>query len=249
MKVVAFATLHYGLDFLRESVRSVIDAVSEFWFIYTPTPTFGFQTDAVCPEHAYDLYEAAQEAAGNKCHWFTASPHQFRNEGEHVDYSRVLAPDADVYVRLDVDEVWTAGLLQAGIDFAVRENVRSVRLPMVHLWRGFYKGITDDPAYPDRITYMRGALGTDRTFRDAGVIWHFGYAQNSAVVKYKQDISAHRNEWRADWYDTKFAVNAQVDVHPVNGNGWWNPTDVDPFALGLPEYMRQHPYAALEVIP
>lgn len=229
MKIVAFSTLHYGMDYIRESIRSVFDAVDEFHFIYTPTPTFGFQTDAVCPDHPADLYDAAREACGTKFHWFTASPNQFRSEGEHVGYSRVLVPDADVYVRLDVDEIWTAGLLQAAVQHAVDEGVSKVRLPMIHYWRSLYKAVTNDPAYPDRVTYVHGDPLRESTFREAGVIHHLGYAQNSAVVKYKQDISAHRNEWRAGWYETKFAPNAQDDVHPVIGNGWWNPVAVDPF--------------------
>lgn len=249
MKVVAYVTLHYGLDYLAESVRSIIDDVNAVWFIYSATPTFGFSVDRPCPDHAADLYEAAKAAAGDKFHWYTASPGQFRHEGDHCDYIYQLAPDADVYVRLDLDEMWSAGLLKAAIAFAVEQNAAKVRVPFVHYWRSFYRAVTNDPAYPDRVKYRHGDPSIDRTLTGQGVIHHFGYAQRSEVVEYKQHISAHRGEWRADWYATKFAPNAQEDVHPVNGDGWWIPADVDPFALGLPEYMREHANTRLEVIP
>ena len=250
MKIVAYATLLYGLDYLKEAVRSVIDDVDAIWFMYTPTPTFTHNHDLVNPDSAENLFAFAQESAGAKCGWYTARAGQFRNEGEHCDYIYTLAPDADVYVRLDVDEIWTAGLLRAAIDFGIQHNAARVRVPFYHYWRSFRRAMIDDPAYPDRVKFRAGQPDIDVTIHDAGRIHHMGYAQHSSVVEYKQRISSHAGEWRwgDNWFENVFLANRQYDCHPVSRN-WWTPVDVDPYALGMPEYMRQHPYADLEVTP
>ena len=81
------------------------------------------------------------------------------------------------------------------------------------------------------------------------MLHHFGYAQRPEIVEYKQLTHGHRSEWRrdCDWFHDRFMANAQRDCHPV-GSQYWNPETVDPFALGLPEFMRAHPYAGMEVI-
>lgn len=249
MKTIAFVTAHYGLDYLRESVRSIIDAVDAVWFMYSPTPTFGFGTTAQNPDHAADMFAAAKEACASKFHWYTASPNQWQSEGQHHDYIFTLVPDADAYIRLDVDELYGDGLLASALDYMRREDVSALRFPMTHYWRSFYKAVTNDPAYPIRIHRPNAANKRDVTYRDAGSIQHMGYAQRSEVVEYKQHISAHRNEWRADWLETKWRTNAQEDVHPVISNGWWNPKTVDPFSEGMPSFMSEHPYAKMEFIP
>jgi len=250
MKVVAYSKLHYGTEYLASAIRSVIDRIDEYWCLYTPVGSYGYTTARPCPDSVQDLYNIAQRASGAKFNWYAGRPGEWTNEGAHGDTIRRLAPDADVYVTLDHDEIWADGLLAAAIDYAVSENAYTVRLPMVHLWRSFWRGMAHDPAFPERVKYVHGERSTDVTLHERGRIFHFGYAQRAEIVEYKQWVHGHRGEWRRDdWFNTKFAPNAQDDVHPVNLDGWWNAEPVDPFALGLPEWMREHPYAEMEMIP
>lgn len=246
MRAVGFMTLHYGLTYAAAAIESVIEDIDALWCIYTPTPTFGFQTDAVCPDHARDLYNVCKEAAGRKFHWYAASPHQFKTEGEHCDFIYQLAPRADVVVRVDADEVWQTGLLAQALEYMRDyETVKDLRLPMAHAWRSFSRWVLNDPAFPVRVKRQTGRR--DVTLTDAGRIFHFGYAERAAVVAYKERITAHRNEWRANWFEQTFMPNRLNDVHPTMIDRW-HPQEADPYALGLPDYMRSHPLANVEVI-
>jgi len=48
-------------------------------------------------------------------------------------------------------------------------------------------------------------------------------------------------------FHDKFMANAQTDCHPV-GSEILGTGKVDPFALGLPEWMREHKYANMQVV-
>lgn len=244
MKTVSVTALHYGKEYLEYAVRSVIDAVEECWFLYSPTGSHGHSSDIPCPEHAAALYEVARKAAGDKFRWYMGSPGQWRHEGEQREFIFQLAPDADVYLTLDADEVWPEGEAAAAIDLMLQENITDYFYPLIHFWRSFHRAAVNDMAAPRRI-YNRhgdGSSGYPET-----KLLHFGYAQSTAIVEYKQHVHGHKGEWRQDWFDTKWLPNAQVDVHPTNIE-YWNPVEVDPDVL-LPEYMREHPYYNLEVIP
>ena len=248
MGITAFMTLHYGVDYLEASIRSIIDEVDALWCLYTPDGSFGGAPQFDNPDSAERLFDIASATAGDKFHWYTASPGQWRNEGEHCDFIQVCDPDADVYVRLDADEVWTAGLLTEAIRFGQHEGLHKVRLPMIHYWRSLHRAVLRDPVVPDRVTIKANAGGRVDTLHGKGVIHHFGYAQRAEVVRYKQALSSHRAEWRQGWYETTFEPNALADVHPVIVNHW-TPERIDPFAHGLPEFMRKHPFVDMEVIP
>lgn len=250
MKIVAFATLHYGLDYAAASIRSVIDEVDVLCCIYSPTPSFLHNTDMPNPDSAENLFEVAQRAAGGKLHWYTARRGQFRTEGQHCDYVFELEPDADAYVRLDVDEIWTEGLLTKAVQFGVEQNAARVRVNWYHYWRSFRRAIVDDKSPADRIQLPALDKSLDLTYTGHERIHHMGYAQNTKIVEYKQYISSHAGEWRwqDNWYDNIYLTNRQYDCHPV-ARGLWTPVDVDPYALGMPDWMRQHPYAELEVTP
>ena len=249
MRVVAFMTLHYGADYLAQSIASIIDDVDAVWCLYTPDGSFGGAPEYANPDSAETLFDIAQASAGDKFHWYTGSPGQWRNEGQHCDFIYTCEPNADAYVRLDADEIWTPGLLANALDFARSEGLYKVRLPMIHYWRSLYRAVLHDTLIPDRVT-QPAARGDARvgTLHDKGVIHHFGYAQRSEVVRYKQALSSHRAEWRNDWYRDKFEANALSDVHPVIFNHW-TPELIDPFAHGLPDAMREHPFVDMEVIP
>jgi hypothetical protein len=260
MKTIAYTALLYGKDYLASAIRSVIDAVDEYHILYTPVGSHGHRTDVPCPETREELYEIARQAAGNKFHWHES---QWAYEGQQRDSIMQYAPDADVILVVDADEVWSERLAQNLInDYAAMLTmnghpwgIRRLRIPIVHYWRSFYRCVQQDPAFPERMIFPKVEgehVGTASVPLGNGVhygIHHFGYAQRPEIVEYKQLTHGHKSEWRkdVDWFHDKFMANAQTDCHPV-GSDYWNPETVDPFALGLPEWMREHEYAGMAVI-
>ena len=249
MKTIAYTALHYGKDYLGYAIRSVIDAVDEYWVLYTPVGSHGSRTSVPCPDTQAELLDIAYDAAGSKLHWVESTLWTW--EGQQRDAINLLVPDTDVILVVDADEVWSEGLAQASIighEWARAHHVRRLRLPIIHYWRSFYRCVLHDPAFPERVIYPQMS-GDTITASTSLVLHHFGYAQRPEIVEYKQLTHGHRSEWRrdCDWFHDRFMANAQRDCHPV-GSQYWNPETVDPFALGLPEFMRAHPYAGMEVI-
>jgi hypothetical protein len=253
LKTIAYIALHYGADYLAYAIRSVIDHIDELWVLYSPTGSHGHSTTVVCPDHAADLFEIAQQAAGDKLRWYSASPGQWRHEGEQREYIHTLAPDADVILVLDADEIWHSEMVSAVLNYAgtvqYSEPKHAFRLPMIHMWRSFHRAILHDPAFPTRVIFPRidTKYGDGTVFTHKPPLVHFGYAQRSEVVKYKLETHGHKNELRPDWYETRWLPNAQQDCHPV-GSDFWQPEAVNPLDY-LPAWMREHPYFELDVIP
>jgi hypothetical protein len=266
MKVIAYCALHYGTDYLEWAIRSVIDHIEEFHVIYTPIGSHGHRTDRACPDSRDDLYAAALRGAGDKLRWHEGT---WPYEGAQRESIHEYAPDADVILVVDADEIWpvyyvhsAANLIAMNWEHGIDRppQVREYRLPMVHFWRSFNRAILHDPAYPVRIIFPKAPPG-EYTFRAYKVkddsqlpgeplyIAHLGYAQRSEIVEYKQHTHGHKMEWRrdVDWFNDKFLANAQHDTHPV-GSEYWNPETVNPWDY-LPEFMRSHPYADMDVIP
>ena len=124
---------------------------------------------------------------------------------------------------------------------------------MVHFWRSFYRAILHDPAYPERILFPKEQGKPVITLDKSdcpGLIAHMGYAQRRDIVFYKWLIHGHLGEYRRDidWFRERYInPDAKRDLHPV-GSEYWNWESVNP-ADYMPEFMRDHPYAGLEIIP
>ena len=111
--------------------------------------------------------------------------------------------------------------------------------------------ILHDPAFPVRLIYPQVKEG-DATFWPHPIlnpqyraINHYGYAQRSEIVRYKMSTHGHKNEWRrdCDWFNDIFMNPSRTtDLHPV-GSDFWNYETVD-----VPVFMRDHPYAQLEIV-
>lgn len=247
MKVIGFQALHYGADYIRASIRSVLPFVDEFHIAYTPIGSHGHRANIPCPDTRIQLYALAKAEAGTKLIWHDGT-WQFEGEQRNSIYEYV--PDADVIVVVDSDEVYQDELLERAIPYAYMSTTRFWRLPFVHYWRSFYQAFTHDPAYPIRIICPKNADGT-KTMQTNKVVNHFGYAQRSEIVRYKLLTHGHKNEFRkdCDWFNDVFMANRQTDCHPV-GSEYWNVERINPFGLEyLPMWMHKHPYANMELIP
>lgn len=250
MKVISYTALHYSKDYLGYAIQSVIDAVDEHWILYTPVGSHGSRTDVPCPDTREELYQVAKDAAGSKLRWVES---MWPYEGAQRDSIHQYVPDADAILVLDADEIWPEGLAKAALSVNERYYYypKRMRVGMIHYWRSFYRAVIHDPAFPERIIFPKAKNNDTILFNEPGAkpIQHMGYAQRPETVEYKILTHGHRSEWRhdVDWFKDKFMANAQTDCHPV-GSEYWNPETVDPFTLGLPEFMRNHPYAGMEVI-
>lgn len=254
MNICAYSPLLYGRTYLAAAIRSVIDMVDNYYVLYTPQGSYGTRTDVPCPETRDELMQIAYEAAGDKLHWYEGN---WTNEGEHRMTIHQVAPDADVLLALDSDEVWGEIALSHALawvinGFSTERAARNYHVPMIHYWRSFYRAVIDDKAYPTRIIVPSVAEGHE-TFYSFGdgvgsVINHLGYAQSPAIVDFKLRIHGHRSELRdIDWYmQNRYLPDAQADCHPVSVN-YWTPVAVNPLDY-MPSWMQEHPNWGKDVI-
>lgn len=245
MKIIAYTALHYGRDYLAYSIRSVIDAVDEYHVLYTAQGSHGTRTQAPCPESEIELDAIAADAAGHKLRWHSGV---WAQEGTQRDMIHELAPDADIILVVDADEIWPVALVQEAIRLHDAGDAWRYRAPMVHFWRSFYRAILHDPAYPERVIYPQKQNGVIGGMSPVGKIAHMGYAQRPEIVEYKMKVHGHLNELRRDidWFHDVFMTNRQHDCHPI-GSDYWNPERVMPLEY-MPGFMADHPYYRCEVI-
>lgn len=257
MKTVGYTALRYGADYLGWAIRSIIDNVDEHHILYATRPSHGHWSDVPCPDSEDELREIAWQAAGSKLKWHRGD---WLQEGQQRNSILEYAPDADVILTLDSDEIWPEGMAEKAISRTIQyPTIRYFRAEMIHYWRSFYKCVLHDPAYPARVINPRGT--DDKLFYvDAhrmnyvdGVdhrlmINHMGYATTPEIVAYKWQIHGHKNELRTDvnWFKDVFMANRQTDCHPV-GSEHWNPEPVNPLDY-MPHWMEQHPFFDKEVI-
>lgn len=270
MKVIAYTALHYGAEYLAYAIKSVIDHVDEYYVLYSASGSHGYRTNERPPDTRETLYAIAQSVAGGKLRWIDG---EWPYEGAQRDSIHQYAPDADVIIVLDSDEIWSEGLAWSLIDMLKKDNnhiIRNWRVPIIHYWRSFHRCVIHDPAFPVRMINCRAQSGEAvydadghdediKGFLDYGGadynknfhsrINHMGYAQRSATVKYKLLTHGHRGEFRrdVDWFNDVFMANRQTDCHPV-GSEYWNPKMVNPMDY-MPDFMKHHPNFKLEVIP
>lgn len=246
MKIIGLTVIHYGADYLKYSIGSVINFVDEHYVIYSSQGSHGSRTSEVCPDTREQLAALAIEAAGDKLRWVEK---EFDNEGAQREYIHELAPDADCIIVVDSDEVYSEKLI-SDLDHLFSQpryyNRRS-RVGFWHYWRSFKRGFMHDPAWPERIIFPQVVNNNAGTIDTDGIIHHFGYAQRPEIVRYKQLTHGHKGEWRKDidWFNDVFMANRQTDCHPV-GSEYWNCEDMD--LSQLPAILADHPYAEMDVI-
>lgn len=248
MIVVAYSALLYGADFLNHAIRSIIDDVDSYVVLYSAIGSHGHRSDAICPDTRETLYDIALNAAGDKLRWFDGT---WSHEGAQRDNIFSIVPEADVIVVLDADEVWSPGLLKDALRETYHLGIRDIRIPFTHYWRSLKQAILHDPAFPVRLIYPKNASGAE-TFTPHSflaqpyrTINHYGYAQRSEIVRYKLETHGHRSEIRRDcnWFEDIFMnVERKTDLHLV-GSDYWSWEEIE-----IPGFMKDHPYAQLELI-
>ena len=246
MKTVAYTALHYGKPYLGYAIQSVIDAVDEYIVLYSDHPSHnGGKASLPCPDTEQELHAIAATVAGRKLRWIKGD---WRYENQQRESIYQHAPDADVILVVDSDEVWRNDTLETAIRLVDNSDTQRWRVPIVHFWRSFYRAVLHDPAFPIRVIKPHAKAG-EETLTTQRSIAHFGYALPIEYIAYKwSGIHGHQGEYRrdCDWFKDVYVANRQFDCHPV-GSEHWNPEPVDPW-LYLPGFMKSHPYSKMEVI-
>ncbi len=244
MKVVGYCALHYGLPYVEWAIRSVIDHVDQFYVLYSPHGSHNGNRGTLPPiDTEADLEAAARRGAGDKLVWVRG---EWSHEGQQRDTIYQVAPDADVILVVDYDEIWQSGLADIAIKAAATNKASRYRLPIIHYYKSFHRAVVNDPAYPVRVLAPKG-VDNEQTIPTSLVINHFGYAIPLEYMRYKwHGIHGHQAELKAGWVNHVYADKHRVeDVHPVGTH--WNPERVDPYDF-LPHWVENHPYFHMGVI-
>lgn len=233
-KILGYMPLHYGREYLRESLQSVVNHVDKFVILYTPQPSYGFGSSAVCPDTEQEMLDIALEVMGDKLIWAKGA---WGQEGAHRGEIYRYANGYDGILAIDADEVYDQETLPTAIDAAMKSpHWLSGFGGYINFWRSFnhacYDGFT-----PVRFTNLHRN-------RDTGMgvvrckVYHFSTAQRREIMEYKLECHGHKNEIRPNWLQEIYYSDVMTDLH-LTSFGLWNATPFDKNTL--PESLKNHP--------
>ncbi len=252
MKTIACYALHYGLEYLPWSIRSIQDAVDEIYVFYADRPSYGFSQGAKCPESEGELQEAAHRFLHKKLYWHKGT---WTGEGAHRNSFIEKAKEihADMILVVDSDELWAPGAAEKALKSAWDQNKAGRWLcNFQNFWRSFDWEIRDS-FKPIRIVDMRFSLEQD-AYLDNEPVFHYGYAQSLEIMKYKWTCHGHQAELRKNWFSEKFMVwspetNTPGDLHPTVNNLWDKAYEVSSYVKEVnKQLLFDHPYYGKSII-
>lgn len=256
MRVACWA-LHYGKEYLAWSVRSVQDAVDQLHVFYSAKPSYGFTSPLPCPDSREELLAAAQRFATKPVIWHDIIA---GSEGEHRDLmlDHARRAGAQQMLVVDADELWDPAAARAALDAVAAANSAGRWLArFCNFWRSFHY-VVHDGFRPVRIVDLRHPLHVDEYLTEAmqpAPVYHFGYAQSEATMRYKWSCHGHQDELRPRYLDEKFLSwqpeNAELltDLHPCVKGLWERafPVDADD-KEHLHALLGDHPYRGRNLI-
>lgn len=247
--VMASYILHYGVEWLRWSILSVVNHVDAVHIFYTPFPSHGQATQMVCPESREDIQNSLVDIFAQYDVFWHDCPNKFAHEGEHRTFAVKSCQHygAEMILVVDFDELWPGDVLEKALWEASVARERTYRIGMRHFWRSC-KWVCDDGAMPTRIIKPNVQEPTEQYV--SGKVLHMGYAQTPSIVRYKMDIHGHKNEWRQEWWLHKFLEwkPGDKDVHPTSID-YWNPVLAgEETRSQLGKLCGDHPYFNLDLI-
>jgi len=230
--VVAYYPLHYGKEYLRASILSLIDAVDEIVFLYTPRGSYGHR-GGLCPETESDLKNIAMSFPNTR--WVSGTYH---NEGEHRGRIYEIAKGADLILACDADEVYNTDELKQALEFA---KVSGVRNHGVNGYVNFFRSF--DHEVQDQFRPIR-IINPNIHGKSVGEVklttYHFGCCQSEAIMRYKWAIHGHKDELRENWLEDIYLNPEHVEYfHPASLQIWKSLIPFDKSTL--PEVLKRHP--------
>lgn len=251
---IAYYALHYGAEYLPWSIRSVQDAVDEIHVLYTPVPSYGHGGKEACPETEAVLREAAHRFAKKPIHWHTG---RWFDEGAHRSAALHIASarGAKQVLVVDADEIWAPESAACALEAAARAN-RAGRwmARFCNFWRSFGY-VVKDHFTPIRVVDLRHALQIDASLspeEQPEPVYHFGYAQSLAIMRYKWTCHGHQAELRPGWrekFESWRPETGGTDLHPCVNFLWDKAHETPPeVAARLVVLLHDHPNLGRDLI-
>lgn len=247
-KVLGYMPLHYGRDFLREALLAVLPFVDKFLILYSPRPSYGYQTSRRCPDTEALLRSIAEPVlrqSGKPWVWQTLG--RIASEGEHRNLAvqQAEAGGFDLLLAVDADEVMDPKGLPAALQTAFEGKARYYGISgYINLWRTFDYACYDH-FEPVRITKLAAKAGGSPQATAKLRIWHFGCCQSPAIMNYKYEIHGHKHELRANYLNSVYyAWTPEKPIHylhPVSLQIWKEAVPYD--KSEMPEMLQNHPLA------
>lgn len=254
-RFVGFTELVYGADYLEVALRSVVPYVDAYFIAYSDKP-LNRHNPYKCPDTRAEMKALAERV----CAEFDKPLTWYDNPGSWGRYDQrnsifTKAPEADVVVLTDADEVWQPGAVTALAEAVRSGTTRYYRVPMRFFWRSF-----------DHVCYQRnGAALPLRAFKpsiqgprngepstavmDLPWLNEFGFARAPRDFLYKMPSHGHfakRLHWFKNvWLPWTPEHGQMEDVYPNNPEfgGMSRFPKVEKFdKMELPEFMREHKY-------
>lgn len=239
MKVLGFMTIHYGLEYLRESLISVSPFVDKMVVAYTKYPSHGHNPKGQCPDSEEAIFNTCMEVLGDKFIWERAET--YPNESTHRDMRYKHANSFDLILTVDADEVFEPKDIPAALSYSYNGAERYYGIKgYVNFWRSFNYACYDG-FRPIRIEKLH-ANNQAQNHECPLTIYHFSTCQSETIMRYKYKVFGHASEMRKDWLDGIYYAwtpeNDIQDIHPV-AFGLWNTVKFDKEML--PDHLKSHP--------
>lgn len=245
MRTLGFLTIHYGREYLKESLLSIINHVDKVLVAYTETPSHGFSTTDICPDTKEEIKTICEQVLGDKLIW---NENIYGAENQHRQMAHNYSEGYDLILTIDADEVFEPKEIQNALDYAIKNDAQYYGIKgYINFWRSFNWACYDG-FRPIRIENLHNKNGI-QNHECPLTIYHFSTAQSEPVMRYKYKIFGHASEIKTDWLNkTHYGwtpKNNFGDLHPVSINLW----NAVPYAKhNMPEFLKQHPNFNKELI-
>ena len=233
MRVIGYMPLHYGVEYLKESLEAILPVCEKFFIMYVNRPSHGHGSNVPCPEKEGELKNIAFGVTGKeKIIWLNG---EYGGEGEQRNQIYKYALGYDMMVTCDSDEVFDTHELIEALRFCRDAGEREFGINgYVNFWRSFNE-ICVDGFRPVRIVNLNNHVGTRSEVKCK--IYHFGCAQKESIMRYKYKVHGHADEIRGGWLDDVFYGDTKKDLHPV-ARDLWNSVKYD--KKKLPQALKNH---------
>lgn len=238
MKVLGFMTIHYGKEYLKESLLSIRDHVDEMVVAYTKNPSHGVSVKQECPDTEDEIFLICKDVLGEKLIWRRQDT--YANESHHRSVRYAHSQDYDLILTIDADEVFKEDEIQNALKYAYNNKERYYGIKgYINFWRSFNYCCLDG-FRPIRIENLNNNNQL-QNHECPLTIYHFSTCQSEPILRYKMKAFGHASEIKPNWIDNIYykwtPENDIQDVHPVSYN-LWNSVKFD--KTTLPEYLKQH---------
>lgn len=239
MRVIGFMPLHYGKEYLKESLLSIKDYVEKMVIAYTYKPSQGHKTTLINPDTKEQLFEICNEVLGNKLIWDEAESYSMENQHRNVVLK--YATGFDLIVSIDADEVFEQTEINNALNYAYTHNERYYGIKgYLNFWRCF-DYVCLDGFRPIRIQNLNNHNNL-QNLECPLTIYHFSTAQSRELMEYKYSCFGHASEIRKNYLNDIFYKWTQEnnfgDLHPVSFD-LWNAVKYD--KNKLPDILKSHP--------